>query len=306
MKIGIVLPVGRLDKYGYQYFYQDVIENLYSFTNHLYILSVSKYNKMIEEVIKFYPNINFYNHADYQLLSDENDNEVFDIKKLILRTNIGIQQCQEVGLDCCIIIHINQYIPSFSRDGLLKYCEYIMENNLEFGWLYKRYQVADKLFHADTRVPWIINLKVNTQYRFQSDSIVNSNGYGYTLEHGDFRQHNNISIVDVFMDMTVEDLKDKINFVKNYSNLESLKGRSVIDRFDETYHLSLYQKKINKKIISDDLLDETGLKIYSKTKDHFLSRALLKNYKVPNILYKLYRYSQMLLSKLEIQKRINY
>jgi len=87
MKIGIILPVGRTDKYSYQYknFNQIIISNLEKFADYLLAVSSSRY--IVKEI--------FENHNKIELLSNKetwfkliNGSEVFSLK--VLNDNMNL------------------------------------------------------------------------------------------------------------------------------------------------------------------------------------------------------------------------
>ena len=204
MKIGIVLPIGPLDRFGYQNNYSLVVENLSNFATHVYICSLSRNRTYVDNLITQYPNVECIANEQTWFDLDSNGNEVFTIDGAIKQTNLGFKRCKQDGMDCGFLIHINQYIQARVMKPLRRKCRNMLKADRLFEWLYKKYQLGDRLFHSDTRVPWILNLQIDNPYVIRPDSLHQKNGHkSYKIEHGEYRSKDHLAIVDNPMEMTI-------------------------------------------------------------------------------------------------------
>lgn len=292
MKIGNILPIGRLDKYGYQYFYKDIVKNHTSFFDEVVVVSNSKYCDP-----------DFFNNQEKATLisspktwfTENHGQEAFSFTKIVENLNRGLAHLKKKGFDVAMSVHINQYIPMESREGLLNLCREMVAQKRLFEWVYKKYQLVDILFNADTRVPWILNLTIENPYLFYTDSIINSkNKESVKIESGDFSKYNRCSIVDVFGELTMNDQREKyeltvreLNRLRSEWNIDP--ARHDKQTFDCRKFMDYYQHKMDKKTISKDPLDEFGRIISSRSQPDFISHALKRAYRPirPNMLARL-------------------
>lgn len=110
MKIALILPIGRMDKFGYQYddFTKIIIKNLVEFADHILVVSSSRYIK--KELFENYNKIELIsNEKTWFKLKD--DEEIFSWKVLGNSVDLGCSILKEEGYDVAFQIHINQYIP---------------------------------------------------------------------------------------------------------------------------------------------------------------------------------------------------
>jgi len=278
MKIGVICPVGPLDRYGYQYNYMTIMENLAAFATQVYIISSSR-NRDLHDLLSRFPNVDYIFNEDTRFDVDATGNEVFSMEKLEHNVNLALQKCKEDGMDCAIQMHINQYVQDRNKDNLRRLCGDMLEAGRPFEWLYKKYQLGNRLFHADTRVPWILNLQIDQPFVIRADSIHHRDSHErYKIEHGDFRSKDHIAIVDCPMEMTWQDLEEKMRFLYGGSVL----GANVDPCLGEYLSLPYYLRKFNQKLISNEPLDATGQVIARNSRSDFVSWTLLKHYQKVN------------------------
>jgi hypothetical protein len=286
MKIGIILPIFSIDSLGYQYNAKLTIENLASFSDRLYIKSNGILTPELKK-LNIFSNISIIANKETQSF-DENGNITFDLKKNKEANFYVLNKMRKEGMDIAIMVHINQYIPNNSKKNIQNICAKLLKSNKKYAWLYKRYQIANKLTYPDTRLPWIINLH-HQDLSIAPDSLSEKNKIIASIQSGYFKQFQNISIIDYQFELNIQDQKEKVNFTKNYSDVNAEKGIIVKPYFSEKEYLQFYQKKMDKKILTNDSLDQTGEKIYKNNQKDFLSNYLLSKYKPPTNFYKLLR-----------------
>lgn len=280
MKIGIILPIGRTDKYGYQYddFTELILNSQEKFADHILVLSTSRYiNKEL-----------FENHTKIELISNKNTwfklmngKEIFKPSSSFIE--YGIKKLIEEGIDVAIQIHINQYIPKSSIQGLKKSCKKMLDKNKPFNWLYKSYQCGNLLFNADRRLPWIFNLTEDLEWRTIPDGIIHRKTKKIIyVQEGNYKKYNNQAIRDLPWECTIEDIKEKSEFIKKgYKNIEYVNNPLKIENkynFNKKKWILNMQKQINMKKLSKLEFDEFEKQILKTQKNTFLSNIFERNY----------------------------
>jgi len=289
MKIGIQLPILTITDFGYQYNADISFRSLSKFADKVYCRLNSPINDELLTFKKKYRNIILISNKYTQSI-DNNGNLIYNLDKNQIGNRYVLDQMRKDGIDLALNIHINQYIPEHAFESLRKQCQNILIENKPYGWLYKRYQLKDKLFHADVRLPWILNLQYKKPLFYSPDSI--SDKFGTILasiQTGDFRRYNKEAIVDVPMELTLEDLKKIVLFTKNMAELRSKKKVQFERGFNEEKQLKYYVDKFSAKYPSFEELDEIGKLIRENDNPDFLSHIILKNIKHPPVYKQLFR-----------------
>jgi len=277
MKIGIQLPILTITDFGYQYNADISFRSLSKFADKVYCRLNSPINDELLTFKKKYRNIILISNKYTQSI-DNNGNLIYNLDKNQIGNRYVLDQMRKDGIDLALNIHINQYIPEHAFESLRKQCQNILIENKPYGWLYKRYQLKDKLFHADVRLPWILNLQYKKPLFYSPDSI--SDKFGTILasiQTGDFRRYNKEAIVDVPMELTLEDLKKIVLFTKNMAELRSKKKVQFEHGFNKENQLKYYIDKFSAKYPSSEKLEDYGNKIAQNAKSNFLSKEILKN-----------------------------
>ncbi len=285
MKIGIIVSVGRTDRYGYQYkdFVKIILNNLGNFADKLLIISTSRYaNKKI-----------FLNHYNIEFISNEkswfklvNGEEEFSLKILIDNLNFGLKKLQNEGYDICFDMAINQYIPKSSEINLKKSCQKIIKKKRPFTWYYKKYLCGNLLFHADVRLPHVINLTIDDPWEYAVDSIINKKtGEIIRIQNGNYKKYNHQAIRDVPWEIMIQDAREKYEFtVKQYDLIRSrFKSYNPNDsmnnpKFNRKVWMNYMQQKVNNKKLSKEKMDALGKQIQKLRKKDFVSHIFEKNY----------------------------
>ena len=281
MKLAIICPVGPLDRYGYQHNHTIVLENLSRFATRVYLCSTTRNRIHIGDLLSRFSNVQYLANEHTWFDLDSNGDEVFRIGRLEEAINACLERCKQDGMDCAVQIHINQYVQDPNRDHLRRVCQDMLDRASPFEWLYKKYQIADRLFHTDTRVPWILNLQIDNPYVIRADSIHHRNGQErYAIQSNDFRFMDHVAIVDCGMEMTPQDLADKRNFVRGY---EELAPGIRWGGFNWDNDLAYYVRKFNSKTMSSEPLDATGQALAAHSQSDFVSWTILHYYRGPTM-----------------------
>lgn len=302
-KIGIICPLGPLDRYGYQYNHLITLENLSSFATRVYLCSSTRSQTDVDRLLARFPKVEYISDKRTWFDADSNGNEIFSIARLESNSNLMIERCKRDQMDCAVMIHINQYIQYSVKENLRQLCQDMLAARRPFEWLYKKYQLGNRLFHADTRVPWILNLQIDNPFLIQADSIHHRNGNErYTIQNGNFRDKDYFAIVDCPLELTLQDLADIKNFTRCYSELNP--QASPIFDWNKYFYYCVW--KINAKFMSDEPLDATGEAIVRNSRKDFLSWIFLEQYKKSNSTFTIDRYIRLGLFYLrDILKKIS-
>lgn len=279
IKIAILLPIGRLDRFGYQHLYRMIIRNHCEFADKVFLLSSTRF--VTPDLFREYRNAELVS-LEVAMPDLIDGREVMNLSKF----SNGFDQCQSMiknqGYDVCLNIHINQYIPRSAFDPLRAVCAELVQKQKPFAWLYKRYQLRDLLFEADCRLPWIVNLQSSAAYTFGGDSVINSaTGKQIMIESGNFKKYNTRAIVDVLGEHTIQDAKDKFEYtIKEHRKLNKTYNpndtSNLIFRPDVYFQYNM--GKINLKSISKENLDELGAEIFNRSRPDFVSHKFRSEY----------------------------
>lgn len=276
MKIAIYCPLAPLDRFGYQYNHMITIGSFCSLADRIYLVSTSRNSHQIDKVLSISNKIVNVSDERTWFQLDENGDEVFDVYKAGDEiTSLITRQAKADGMDCIINLHVNQYVPLSAINAIKNDCKDLIENGRPFGWLYRRYQLADRLFHTDTRLPWIINLQLSPSFVYSIESIRNhSTGEYVPMESGNFRKNNNKAVVDAGMELTIADLTSVRKFTRNYMELRP----EATNNYDWEQYFVYYGGKYKSKTMSKDRLDEIGEAVFDNTRADFVSQIILKEY----------------------------
>lgn len=280
MKIGIILPVGDLTTFGYFHHARTIVANHLAFADQVIVMSSSRNTN--EKT--------FESNSHLRVLSNEktwfplhHEHELFGFAALNNNINAGRDVLRQAGADIAIEIHINQYIPKASVPQIRHACERMLSRKKPYTWLYKKYQLLNWIFHADTRLPWIYNLTVENPYDFDADSLkhrMTSELVRITTDN--FSRHDNEAIVDVIGENTLLEAQKKHEFM--ITELRKLNGtfnpyNSANLQFDQDVYMSYHQQKINQKSRSREMLDPTGQRVYENSQSEFLSHTWQNQYR---------------------------
>ena len=236
-KIAIMVACGHFREFGYHRVFQRFYE---SFSQIGDIFIVATTNHFRDEVGQK-PGVVILDKV--QLLKDKNDNYIFDITKFSKANNQGLHEIRSRKYDVLFQACINEFIPDTNILALKKYIQGI--GNKPFRWTYKSYVLGSKACLPDIRLPWILNL--DYQIELVPDGAV-INGDLLTIEAGLFLSKINISSYDCGWNISLEELRSKMNFVRCYTELEESKGNlSISDSFSIEI-INDYVKKVNKKL----------------------------------------------------------
>ncbi|MBK8418681.1 hypothetical protein [Candidatus Villigracilis saccharophilus] len=276
MKIAIYCPLGPLDQFGYQYNHKVTVESFCSLADRVYLVSTSRSAYGFAGLSALSDKISLLSDERTWFQVGDQGQEVFDAwKPCGPNANIAVAQARAEGLDCIITMHVNQYVPAQAVSEIKVDCADMLEEARPYTWLYRRYQLADRLFHTDVRLPWILNLRLPPSFEFDIDSIKDENtGAQLPMEFGDFRSRNRSAIVDAGMELEIDDLVNVRKFTRNYIELRPY----MTETYNWEEYQSYYAEKFKAKSLSNDSLDELGKRLFQNTRESFVSRVVLREY----------------------------
>lgn len=278
MKIGILCPIGPLDRLGYQYHAIPILRSLTAFGTKVYLCSSTRNRAQIDDILAAFPNVEYIAGPETWFQQDEQGEEVHDIFRITANATLAMEHARRDGMDVGISIHISQYVQDRVMAPLRATAQAMLDQGRPYAWLYKKYQLYDHLFHADRRVPWILNLHIDNPYAITPDSITHRDtSERILIEAGDYRNHDDIAIVDCPMERTPQDLVAFKDFTRFYAELNP----NAPTEFDWDYIRDYYIRKFNAKRLSDEPLDATGRAIAATSRPDFVSHLLLDHYAPP-------------------------
>lgn len=270
MKICIISPIGYLDRFGYQHTWQTCLQSMSDFADKVYLVAsvpdVGDNGKLLE-------------YSNVELISDNStwfartiDSVWFDAYKVLENVNTGLSYAFLDGkYDVVITLFINNYIPVDHCNELKSRCEDMLSSDALWSSYYRQDQLYDTIFGASVRMPYIYNLHAGLHYRYTVDAI-EYRGEVNRMERGNANDCDSAAIVDVQLEMTENDLRTKMNFIRCYSDLVP-KRKQV---FDAGYWIDdYYVKKFREKVVTGKAADKYAVEIANLSQSNFVSRMVL-------------------------------
>jgi hypothetical protein len=273
LKIAVNIPIGSLTKYGYQYQYDLVIDNLSISFDKVYLSTTTREN--------FDLNLSKYSNVELvvdegSLFKIENNKEVFELKKLYNTLEISKNNSKKDGMDFLVQMAINTYITKNEAAKMRIYCEFLYSNNKPFGYYGKSFQIYDKVYFANTLSANIINLKHADDLYWSVDTLIyKGKKYGWTSRS--IFEKPPFSIVDIYGVLTEYDYKNRFYFYEK----KFMKDDFNIDIGEYSFKKEI--KKIEKKVLPLVLnknykLDSTGILVMNRyPKNSIFKYANLKS-----------------------------
>lgn len=268
MKIAVILPVGPLDRYGYQYVYDLTIPTMCAFADQVYMISSTRNPTNVSDLLKAHPNLRYISDKRSWF---EGDREVFSNARYEENVNRMMRRCAKDGMDVAFQIHVNQYIPQSVRPLLQQRARRLVKHGNHASWIYRRYQLGDRWFHCDDAAFWMVNLHM-PGWSFVADGLYDEQKKKIKKRiHNDFRHQNHLAVVDAALEFPLVDLTEKMNFVRCYKGLSPWRSAE----FRWSTWKRYYAAKFRQKALSNDPLPPTGRKLAERSQKDFVSWAIL-------------------------------
>src|SRR5512139_2338166 len=128
VRIGIVCPIGFLDRHGYQHVYEPCIRSMANFAERVYL--VQSVNAPAGRDKVRFPNVRVMSQKFTWFERD------YDGEQINKNLDYGFQAAAWDGMDIAILMASNWYIPENRWETLWEHCEQFMKTGNEIGWLY--------------------------------------------------------------------------------------------------------------------------------------------------------------------------
>lgn len=253
MIVSAIVTVGPLGSLSYQYNSRLVLENLVRYFDKVYVISSSRLTVKLPVSC---PKIVFISDDTSWVDVDSEDNEIVCIDKLCKNAQRMWELSYENGDDFLVHMCINQYIDEKNAEKMRRYCEWIIQINRPFGYIYKAYQIIDQITFPDSRLPWVINLKHHEfrDIRGYADSIYYKGAK--ILSKQAFYAKAPYFIIDIFGEMTERDFHARYDYYLKYVGNAAQKGDDW-NYWRRYYEIKIQQKLINREIV----LSEWGRRV---------------------------------------------
>lgn len=269
MLIANVCPIGNLDRFNYGHHLKTILKSQTDFFDLVVLVADCKEHNLFKFIKELPDKVVLISNKE-TWASEKGDK--FDITQIQKNKQVGFKYC-EGKADIITGVHINQYVPVSSFEGLRKHFQDIINRGVPLEWLYKKYQCGKLLFKPDRRVPWVLNMTVYNPFIFSADSISwKKDGKIFKkMEASMWPDKKDIAIVDLMHEYDLKTGIEKHNFT-----FRQIGQRPVNE---EEYKL-YYNKKLSRKEINkEDKLDKYGLEILNNSKADYVCRYFEKSYK---------------------------
>jgi hypothetical protein len=268
-KIACSIPIGSLTKFGYQYHWETVLENVSRVFDKVYLISTANENP--PECFSKYSKIKFVKSHKYTFLRHANGSEYFDIKKIYRGYNDSLIWAREDNVSVVLWMSINMYISELNISKLRDFARMLLGRDIPYGLCGKAFQIGSAICYANTKIPALINLNHLDDVALDID-VLEYKGkrigwQGGLYEDGEFY------ITDVYGSFTPKDLKDKYEWYER-SYMRDWKGIDL-GEFDARREQTKFLRKLSKLVLNENCtLDATGQKIASEFPSDCLANTL--------------------------------
>lgn len=265
MSLAAIVPVGNLGLHGYQHTARQCIASACAAVDRVYLVSSVRedgaaYGMRVDK-------------RSMTIISDErtwfarkpDGSEWFDAYRVMENVNIGLEEVRLMGFDYAVCLMCNWFLPAGSGDALRR-----ATDGGPWGWVYKREHLAGQMFHANKRIPFVVRCDANV--RFTTDAL-ECDGTLIPWEDDLYTRHNTVAAVDMQYELTVDDLKAKIAFIRNYRDVKP----SNAAEFRLTDYLAHHRNRFHARVRSNDAPEwSPDSRPVSRLNGEFVSRLILE------------------------------
>ena len=243
LKIAALVPVGPLDRMGYQYYWKDTLDNHSQSFDRVYVCTNLYENIGLEFE---HDNIELVYHEDLLKEKDNVGSESYSQKKVKQAVEAGVEKIKNDGYDFIVMIMINNYIDKENMLKMRKYLQNIKQLNKPFGVYGRSFQIYDKICHPSAIMTYILNLNSPEKKEFSNDKIIVDNKE-YPWINGLFLDVP-FEIVDVYGEYTEKDFKEKHEWYI-YQLAKDLNNSNETE-FDFKQYISRLENMVSKLVIN--------------------------------------------------------
>ena len=261
MKLAAVVPIGYLDRQGYQYHAETCLRSLGALADQVVVVPSIR-----DQVI---PARRGLTTLDDPALYFEiaGDQPVFDLGRVKANQQAGFEWAAAQGYDAALLMSVNHYVPVTARGVLRQHADDLIRTDLAWAWVYARMQRGNTLYQPHVRLPYLVNLHHAVAVCPAPDAL-RLDGADMTREYGDYAGQP--ALVDTALELTEPDLAAKMTFVRNYR--EHSANRPATYTWD--YYRHYYARKFGNLTASADPLDEYGRAVAERHRSDFISALI--------------------------------
>lgn len=272
MKIVVNIPVGPLDRMGYQYNYAIAIESAARFADHVYVMSSTRDDAVARAAVAPYANVSLISDANTWFELDAEGREYYRMARFEEALDYIEEVARAAGFDALLMIHINHYIPVAAHEALRRDCAAMLAAGDLFAWLYKRHLFADQLYHADQRRPYILNLTTDPLKLVAPDTLINQRtGERTPSESGDYSACDARAIVDFPLEQTVADLAESRRFLDHYYDVHP-----ATPVFNPQNYFVRLMERYGERQATGEPVDDFGRQVMKNHRPDFISAIFLR------------------------------
>lgn len=269
MKLAVIIPVGYVDRHGYQRHLYECVGSFAAWADHVYLAESLREAPGLAELAAYRANISIVESDAARFEQDADGNEVYDYARVVDLLNVALEVATADGYDVVVQAACNWYITTRTMLALRAELAAMTE---PWAWLYWRYQLAGQLFHCCDRAPWIINLHHGWRFKLQDRLIAPDGELAPEYEHGDWPERDAHAVIDPPLELTLAELTDKCNRIKCYQGL--VPKRNPV--FDWGYWGPYYVRRFAAKKRDDRPPAEIGRIIAQRSEAEFVSQIVLR------------------------------
>jgi hypothetical protein len=273
IKIACIVPIGSLTKFGYQYHWTAILENLADTFDKVYLITTTKENTALSVRIE---NVELIVNKTVLFDIDKDGQEIFSIYNIYAALSLGKTISKKDGFDVAINMSINMYIDKINSLKMRGYCADIIRKRKPFGYMGKAFQIDGLVTYPNTRIPAVINANYADDISYDIDILnYKKKRYGW---QGGFRAGADFYAIDLLGPESRIDLHEKYDYyIKSYM----LEWKGVrVDQFDYDLEKERLHKKISKLTRNKKyILDKTGVILKSKFQSNCIAKDIDFNFK---------------------------
>ena len=260
--IAIVCPIGRLDRWGYQYHAPFCLRSMAAWADVVY-LPVSCRDADLGSITDI-PGLEIMNDEKTWFPGDR-----FEWSTTVANYNLPFERARTEGHAVILQMSLTSYIPALAHDPLYSKVDALLAAGRSFDWVYRRDQIGAWLTHTAVRQPHLLTTAGAYRWSIVPDSITDGDRT-YRQEYGAWSAFDHEAIVDLPLELTEGDLRDKMAWFRNYEGMS--KPRPP---YSWGYWLDYYTKKIGTRPLDCQIDNE----ISRATRDDFISAFVLRGEK---------------------------
>lgn len=259
-----IVPLGYLDRHGYQYHTETCLGSFAEAVDHVFAICT-----VPGQTVPLMDNLTILDvpESHFSFVAGELH---YDLRRVIMAWQGGLDCAWDEGFDTALLLSVTNYIPVGARAALRHKAETMLLEGDPFDWTYRRLQLGGTLYQSSVRDPYLINLHEGAQMSLQADCIWDSIEGTVGRVYGHYPAFDQEAIVDVPLELTEADLAAKMTFLRNLHEYSSKRPVTYSWEWWQRY----YAAKFSGLVATEDPLDEYGRNIAAQTRPDFVSHQI--------------------------------